>query len=1063
VPLRIHTSNRMEKLVDGLAELVSEPLSSPFVPETIVVQSKGMQRWLAMELAKRFGVWANGDYPFPNAMVWKLFASALPDIPDRNAFAPEIMHWKIMELLPGFLQEEAFAQLRNYLAGDRDGLKIFQLSVKIADAFDQYSLFRPEMLLQWEEGRGDDWQAVLWRELVAHGKGEHRGRLKEAFCRLMQGEERQRAGLPERISVFGVSYLPQYHLDVLAAAARSTEINLFLLSPTGEYWGDIVSSRQQARMTFRQRQLRFEGNPLLASLGRLGRDFSDMIIDLGEVVIAQEDRYQDPGHRILLHQVQSDILNLREQEQGAATVPIKPDDRSIQIHSCHSPLREVEVLHDQLLALLEEYEGLAPRDIVVMTPDIETYAPYITTVFEGCQDPARRIPFSIADRSLTSEGEIAAAVMKILALPGSRLTAVQLFDLLEAAPIKRRFALDSNDLDIIRRWLEETRVRWGMDEQDRIRLGLPGYAENSWKSGLDRLLLGYAMPVEGVKVFHGTLPFDEMEGSAASILGNLAEFVHKVAAVAESLARPRPLADWRDSLRGILADFIAADDDSARELAVVAAVVESLGDVQALAGYGQQVSFAVLSSWLAAKLQQQERGLGFMTGGVTFCAMLPMRSIPFRVIALIGMSEGAFPRQSRSPGFDLMARHPRRGDRSLRDEDRYLFLESILSARDCLYLSYVGQSIRDNSEIPPSVLVSEFLEAIGLSLPAGGDGIADRLLTRHRLQPFSKEYFLADSPLFSYSAENGAAFSERHQQPKESGPFLERPLAPPADELKDIPLHRLLRFFDNPAKFFLETRLGIRPEQAVAPLDEREPFLLEGLDAYTLKMELLEIVLAGGNAADFLPVARCRGILPPARHGESVFAGALLAVQAFARTVQEKIGRASALPPVDFQLGMAGFRISGRLDHLWPQGLIRYRCAKLKAKDQIRTWIEHLVLNALEQPELPRESTLLMVDGTRSFVPMEGAASCLETLLHLYWQGLSQPLRFFPVSAMAYAGQQDGRLDRARKAWEGGFHSAGEGEDASFRLCFGQGDPLDGEFEAIARAILEPLLQYQHQ
>jgi exodeoxyribonuclease V gamma subunit len=1065
MPLTIYTSNRMENLVEALANVVAEPLASPFAPEVIVVQSKGMQRWLAMELAGKLGIWANCDYPFPNKMVWQLFRRTLPSIPDTSFFTPEVMTWKIMGLLPGFLDREEFAPLRHYLDGDGEGLKRFQLAGRIADTFDQYTLFRPEMLLEWEEGgktgHGGEWQECLWRELVSCGPSRHRGRLKEEFCRHVETGTLGGNGVPERIAVFGISYLPKYHMDILAATARGIEVNLFLLSPTREYWADIVSERVRARLASAERALWIEGNPLLASLGKLGRDFSDMVIEIGEVAASQEDLYDEPGGPSLLAAIQSDILNLRGAEDGTDERQIGPDDRSVQIHSCHSPMREIEVLHDNLLFLLENSNGLAPRDIVVMTPDIETYAPYISTVFEGCQDPAKKISYSIADRSITSEGEIAAVVLKLLALPGSRLAVPQVFDILVMTPVRRRFDLDESELETIRGWLEETRVRWGMDERDRERLGLPGYRENSWRAGLDRLLLGYAMPDEEGRLFNGKLPYDEMEGANAQTLGKFAGFIDRIADLAARLARGRTLGEWREEFRTMLGDFIAADDDSARELAAVAGVVEEMGELEGLAGFTERVELGVIRSWISARLAQEEKGLGFMTGGVTFCAMLPMRSIPFRVVALIGMNDGAFPRQGGPPGFDLIARDPRRGDRSLRDEDRYLFLEAVLSARDYLSISYIGQSIRDNSEIPPSVLVSEFLDAIDRGFNPGMDRNAEsRLVVKHRLQAFSRDYFNGTSALFSYSAENCAALLDRRSNPWEPAQFIGTPLAPPSAEWQDIPLAKLLRFFDNPARYLLENRLGIRLEDTAVPLEEREPFAIGGLDAYALKQELLEIRLQGGDVRNFLPVARCRGVLPPARHGEELFAAAVEEVSGFAATVQEKVAGKSLLAPLDFELNLGGFRLTGRLDRIWQDRLIRYRCAKMKAKDKVRAWLEHLVLNTVNREGYPRETLLLMADSSIRYGEVENAAVILQTILDLYGEGLTVPLRYFPESAMEYAKKQEWRVDRARTRWAEGFNYPGEGEDPYFRLCFGQMDPFNADFERVSRALLEPLLRH---
>lgn len=488
-----------------------------------------------------------------------------------------------------------------------------------------------------------------------------------------------------------------------------------------------------------------------------------------------------------------------------------------------------------------------------------------------------------------------------------------------------------------------------------------------------------------------------------------------------------------------------------------------MGELAEQARFDENVDIRVIRAWLSKRLEQEVKGMGFMTGGVTFCAMLPMRSIPFRVLALIGMSDGAFPRRNPTIGFDLMARHPRRGDRSLRDEDRYLFLESILSARDCLYISYVGQSIKDNSDVTPSVLVSEFLDAVARGFKADHhDKIEKRLVTKHRLQAFSRSYFTGEAPLFSYSRENVSALLAKQNGKNDSEVFLSTPLPAPSDDWKEIPLAKLLRFFDNPAKYFLDSRLGIRLDDVDSPLEEREPFSLEGLERYTLKKDLLEILLQGGNIRDFLAIARSRGIIPPSRHGEIIFDDTCKEVIVFAQAVQEATHLSKPLPPVDFDIEVAGFRLTGRLDGIWGDRMIRYRCAKLKAKDQLRAWIEHVVLNVKREKDYPRQTLLMMADGSEAYSPLENAEEILKNLLETYWKGLSIPLRFFPASAMAYARKEEWNIKKALSEWEDGYNDIpGEGSDPSYQLCFGRDNPLNNEFESIARSLLEPFVQHQ--
>lgn len=1053
MPLNVYAGNRMERLVAALGTVFEQPLNNPLDPEVIVVQSKGMQRWLAMELARRFGAWANGVYPFPNAFVWDLFKSAMPDLPDTSPFDPAVLNWRVMELLPQLLADPAFAPLAGYMAGGEQELKRYQLAGRIADTFDQYTIFRPAVIAGWEAGREEHWQAKLWRALVAERGALHRARVREEFFRRLAAGRVDRALFPQRVTVFGIAYLPKFHLEFFARIAAFTEVNLFVLSPCREYWADILPERIIARLAPEEREARIEGNPLLASLGLLGKEFSDSVVELSALAGGEADLYRDPPGDTLLAKVQRDILSLQGGGNTPEMLPVDPADRSIRLHSCHSPLREVEVLHDQLLALFAEKADLTPRDILVMTPDIETYAPFIAAVFDGCQEPAKKIPYSIADRSIRQEGGLAATFLAILQLPGRRFPVTAVMEILASPPVHGRFGIAAADLDQVRAWLEETRVRWGMDGEERRRAGFPPYRENSWRAGLDRLLLGYALPGEEGEMFAGILPYDSMEGEGPELLGRLVGFVEGLHALVGELERPRTLAEWERILRGVLRDFFAAGEETAFELSTLGGILDELARLRDAARFIGAVGLPVVRAWLEERLAREVRGLGFMTGSVTFCAMLPMRSIPFRVIALLGMNDGAFPRQNRPPGFDLMAAKRERGDRSLRDEDRYLFLEALLSARDCLSISYTGQSVRDNSPVPPSVLVDELLDYLGRRFTDGSDRFPEPLVTRHPLQPFSPAYFTGRQPLFSYSAENCRAVARRLQGTAPAPPFVREPLPEPPAELFTVSLRDLLAFFDNPARFFVRNRLGIRLDGIAPPLDDREPFALAPLDAYALRQEMLDLALSGDDPQGFLAVARARGMLPPARQGEIAFQGLSGGVADLAARVWTLTGGVSSLPSLEVDLGLGPFRLTGLLDGIWPAGLVRWRCARLSGRDQVRLWIEHLVLNTLDCEGYPAASTLLMSDGSLRLEPVPESRTILGDLLSLYGEGLRTPLRFFPRTAAAYA--RKGELASARTVWEGEWFP--ERDDPYYELCFGGTDPLGAEFERLARAVFEPL------
>lgn len=1055
----IYTSNRMENLVAALADLLATPLPDPLAAEQIIVQSRGMQRWLTMELARYFGVCANLACPFPNSFIQELFSYVLADTTGDEHYTPEQLTWRILKILPELLTTDVAKPLVSYCKNDHDGIASLQLAQRIADYFDQYSLFRPEMLKRWESKNpllqdNEKWQAELWRKILSETGGNHRAQLLERFCSQLSQEKELPAVPYKRVTLFGISYLPPYHLYALKALSRFVEVNLFLLSPTREYWADIRSRRQQLGLPLAKEPLFTEGNPLLASLGRQGREFSELILDLDAEVVQQLELYHEPGDGCLLHSLQSDILNLRGADDTKQSLCEK--DNSLIINSCHSPMREIEVLHDHLLALLDNDSKLVFRDIIVMAPDIELYAPFITAIFDSNRDHGRYIPYSIADRRLINEGEISKVMLKLLELPGSRLSSVQLLDILSVPAVHEHFGLAEGDLPLIRNWLEDSGIRWGLDEHDRQQKGLPPFRDHSWYAGLDRLLLGLAMPDKG-ELFAGILPYGAMEGTITVLLGGLVSFVKAIEKAVARLSQNQTLASWSTLLLDLLNDFLMESDETAKERAVISEIASNLHKLSEQSGFIGLVTPAQFSAWCSSRLQQQEQGQGFITGGVTFCAMLPMRSIPFKVVALIGMSDGGFPRRSQMYSFDLMQQSRRPGDRSLRDEDRYLFLESLLSAREHLYISYVGQSIKDDSCIPPSVLVSELIDAVSRRfITQDGIKMEDRLITRHPLQPFSNTYFTPGAPIFSYAMEN-CSHLETEQADKNLF-FAGAPLPPTVEYVKQLQLEQLIRFFKNPCRAFMEQRLDIRTPYQQKQLEELEPFALNGLENYQLRTSLLNGQLAGHNPEKQFALMRSAGLLPPGSQGKLLFAQELAFVSTFANQLAEQSNGHQELEPLDFELAMEGITIIGSLKQIYDHQRLRYRCAKLKATDLLATWLEHLLLNCLEKPGYPASTLLVQIDDIKEFKPFNSAAealSVLEELLQLYMDGLTAPLPFFPETSLVWAKEKS--VQKAQKKWEDGFNYKGEENDYYFQRCFKDQKALDERFCTVSETVFTPL------
>jgi len=1068
--LNIFTSNCMETLAEQLALIVRAPLSSPFSPEIIVVQSRGMERWVAMELARHNGICANCFFPFPNTFLQEMFNKTIPDLPEESSFDPLTMTFKIMKDLPECTHLPGFESLKRYLVDENTGVKLFQISKRIADLFDQYLVFRPEMIFNWEKGRDHHWQAYLWRKLSSGKEHLHRAAFWKTFLEKTRKSPRQIEHFPGRVSIFGISFLPLFHLKAFVEISRHSQVNLFLMNPCKEYWGDIVSGRETRKI--RKKHTRSsdisedlyleEGHRLLASMGTLGRNFISLIGDLDSQVF--ELFKENQGHTIL-EKIQSDILSLKSRRFSLPSPnthdPSPTIDSSIQIHSCHSPMREIEVLHDNFLAMFEEDPDLLPKDIVVMTPDIHLYAPFVQAVFGAQIDEKKWIPFTIADQSIMKESRIIEGFMSILDLKNSRMSVNRVMALLELPEIKEKFAISESEIEILERWIKNTNIRWGIDAEHRRKLGLPVFSENTWKAGIERLLLGYAMPGFGCKMFSGILPYDHIEGGEVKTLGKFIGFLDRLINSVDSLNQARTLSGWSKVFSDIVEQFFAPEQDSESEIQILRSILDDMSKKEALSGFDKSIKIDVAKSFIGSLLEDKQLRRGFISGGVTFCAMLPMRSIPFKVVCLVGMNTDAFPRETKTLEFDLMAKHFRVGDRNRRNDDKYLFLEALLSARNKFYISYIGQSIQDNARIPPSVLVSELIDCI-----KEGFGFSEeQVVIFNRLQAFSPEYFKNNSKLFSYSYENFIASSKMFDR-KEAPPLISTKLPEPDKEWKDLSIKALSIFFNNPAKYLLEKRLGIYLHERADVLDERENFRLDHLGKYVLDQELVTTRLSGSSLKDIYPPIKASGELPHGKVGEYIYNEMSLDAEDFVRKIKDHT-KGHRLEDLDVELDIAGFRIFDRVTDVYENGVIKTIYANTKPKYILNTWIYHLIVCDLLEDKRSVQSFLLCKDAAWEFTPVSSALDILKYLLNIYWKGMSDPLHFFPVSSFEYVCKillknrtQQSALKAAQRKWSGSDFSRGESKDPYFERCFGKNDPLDKDFEKISMKIFSPLLNH---
>lgn len=1110
-------SNRFETLLDGLLSTIGGDADDPFRPVQIVVPNAALQRRVQLAIADRSGICANVEFSYLGQWLWTQIGRVVP-VAEQSPFAPAALRWRIFDILGESAFVDPHTRLAAYLRG-RDPLMRDDLAGQVAHWFDQAITYRPDWLDAWAAGRAIDiagnasgphadeaWLATLWRELLRR-IGVGRQHPATAFFAALAADDpgdAARRALPAAVEVFCVPSIAPLYRDILRRLSDWVTVRVYLLSPSREYWFDLVDPGRLARLRASGRADHHEVvHPLLAGWGQATQASLRLLLASEGDGVRVHDLHdpQDPGHPTagqaravqvsVLHRLQSDILRLAEPRPG--TLRPAQDDRSIEVHRCHSLTRQLEVLHDRLLGLFAADHSLMPEQVLVVLPDPAATAPLIDAVF-GTAPADRRIPYRITGLGARSSNPIAHALSDLLRLVAGRLPAGDWFAWLEQAPVAARYGLSADDLDRIRVWLVQAGVHWGLDAGHRASLGLPAEEQHSFADGLGRLFLSYASgsAADGAPPFGGRLPAADPQGQEALALGAAWRCLRDLGDLRERWSAPRDAAQWRDDLLEAMNRCVADTPAWAEDTRAARSAISSLSADMTRALLSVPLALNVLSRALEQALDEHAHG-GVPTGDLTFSAIGALRGLPYRVVCAIGLEDQVFPGQEQPREFDLMAWRPREGDRQRRVDDRDQFLWLLLSAREVLHLSFNGRSVRDNAIQPPSVLVAELLDHLALlgcersDDPAAMTEARARYLVDHPLQPFSPRYFAAslrtDPRLVSFDEQYRAALAARARvmaadiqgvrrgEPSrragestqrmttgeaasedalaelgdddesdvgDTRPFFERALAPPPPAWRQVSPRRLAAFLRRPCGVLLRERLGIRLADPIDEIEDEEPFSLAGARARSLADRLLPAALAGAGADALTRLARAGIETPAGAVGDVQLARLAIALRRYADALATELREpVIALEPLCLAIDLEGE--AWTLEHLFTdvrvEGLLRYRYRTTRLWDLLDTWVEHLCLCALDRVRGDRSVRFAPrtrwhgADGIHAFDDVPDAVERLHELVGLYRRGLSAPLHFFARSAWEYV-SKGGNLSAARAVWMGRGDRGDAGESA---------------------------------
>ena len=847
-------SNRQEHLITMLQAILNEEHKAsgadPFTPATIIVESQGMKHYVSLSLARAGGIAINLEFPLLSRAIYNLCRTILGEqaIPKESMYKREILVWRILEILNDehiCSRAEMTAAVAYWQNAKHVTDAKYALAKELADVYEQYIQFRPEWIAKWSQGSLEDdlpehlqtWQQYIWSLLVKENGQVPVALINEAMQRLDSTVNQ----LPGQLFIFAVNALTPKQLEFFQCIAQKIDIYFFQINPCMEFWGDLQSDRARAKSAISKSIISLQDehstNALLANLGQQGRSLfnqfqSAEIQDITEsalfgaafsnVEFTQDDTPSEQ-HISLLHSVQQGMLELSKPD-----IPILPNDQSISIHSCHSVIREVQVLHDYLLGLMQADPELKPHDIIVLCPAVEDYAPFVDSVFRRPFAPTSsdnpRIVCSIADRAPLDADPMIAMFLDLLDLPDNRMVANHLLDYLRLPVIQKSLKLTPSDVEQISEWVTAANIYWGFDAAHKSELlGQSQDAVYTWLWGIERIFKGSMSAPEDLDESLAWLSL--VDGHGWSVLGRLQHFLMALQDIREELTKPRTAIAWSEYLKTQLLPLLF--DEFSRNEHSYLTLVKGIGTViQAIsaAQYSSPLSLSIIKEELNNKFSIPDALNQFNTGQVTFSSMVPMRSVPFKVICMLGLNDGVFPRVTQRSSIDLMHYSPAiLGDRSRKHEDRYLFLEAIVSARQALYISYQGHDQYTNQDREPSLVVFELLTFLEKTY-----GLKKQV-QEHKLQPFNLALFDEKNPI-------SFATPWLDLQTRESTPSnnIFTHTIPEFLSIQDI-----VKFIKDPVNYFVEFNLGFKVDKYSDMHSDVEPFLFSNLVTYKLRQTLI--------------------------------------------------------------------------------------------------------------------------------------------------------------------------------------------------------------------------------
>jgi exodeoxyribonuclease V gamma subunit len=1034
--IKVCTSHTIHKLADKLAEHLNKKRGDdPFAVQQVVVQNQDTARWLKLYLADKNEICAQIEFVLPARWQYGMIRNVYPELPGLLPSDIGPMTWSLYELLLDPANSRKLGTVAGWLNQQnhqQKELSVFRFARQVASVFDQYLVYRPEMMLNWQKGEseeGEEWQPELWRLLNDQWKSLddnklhlNRAELVIDICKAIETDE---YSVKEPLYLFNTGLLPSSVALIVKALGNQTDIHIFSTDCTGN---------------------NTESNKLTHTLGDEQRKIKNLFLSMGaqaEIIPA----HPDTGNSNLA-KIRNAILS------DSAIEALNAPDGSIRIHSCYHPVRELETLHHTLLSLFENDPDLNAWDVLVVTPDLSVYTPFIDGVFESGEEGMPKIPWNVADQKYYHSRDVYKAAEMLLSLADSRFDTDSVLAFLSLEAVRNRYSFSDYDISLIQRWFEDNQVYWGLSSDHRLDLGDPAEDLHTLDSALKRGWLGLMGGVKPGELFNDELLYTGINsGEQQEVWSSVSEVLRKLDDFRKKSAGLKTISEWierlNESLKGLIPEESASGEGWEKFIKAGNLITEEMS----VAGTKAPIPFVLFRNLFFMASETGKSGAAFFTRGVVFSSMVPVRSLPFKVIAQLGLNDDVFPRKPVHPDFDLMTKDPKPGERNRRDEDKNLFLESIMAAEKVHYCSFIGRNAKSDEEIPPSSILSGWISVL-----ADASGTDEKAWVNHEsLYVYSS---VGEQSMPHYSKVDSEV-SGRIGKGEKNG-FEDAVLDKSDSAKKLIDPADLERFYANPLKAFLTEGFGARFSR---DSDERNEFNNNSLESYILFQQVFGWLIEGMDEERIAEFLLKSGSMPAGWSGvlqaETLIDNAKSAVQ----YISER-GLKPSYNSIDINIQLNYINIRGLIKNYSSNDFLDISASKASGKTFFYSWIRHLLMSVNDRNHAESDviSDIRTEPKHYRFKKAANADELLSDLLAGYESGLEIPLPFFPKTAYEYVlhlPDENTALAKADGAWKSGYQKYGENEDTYIKTMLGPNPELNiEEWEQTFSRFMQPMIDH---